>query len=47
MGIHIEYAEITNGSEQVQALLSGDVDILFAVGAPSVILAASMPQILR
>ena len=41
MGIHIEYAEITNGSEQVQALLSGDVDILFAVGAPSVILAAS------
>ncbi len=40
-GIGVEYAEITNGSEQTQALASGDVQFLFAVGAPSVLLAAA------
>lgn len=40
-GITVEYANITNGSEQTQALASGDVQFLFAVGAPSVILAAA------
>ena len=39
--IQVNYAEITSGSEQTQALASGDVDILYAVGATSVILAAA------
>lgn len=40
-GIPVEYAEITSGSEQTQALASGDVQFLFAVGSASVILAAA------
>lgn len=40
-GIEVEYANITNGAEQTQALASGDVQFLFAVGAPSVILSAA------
>lgn len=40
-GVAVEYANITNGSEQTQALASGDVQFLFAVGAPSVLLAAA------
>lgn len=39
-GIEIDYANITNGAEQTQALASGDVQFLFAVSAPSVILSA-------
>ncbi|SCH85932.1 MULTISPECIES: ABC transporter substrate-binding protein [unclassified Romboutsia] len=39
--IAIEYAEITSGSDQTQALASGDVDILYAVGGTSVVLAAA------
>nr|WP_051483934.1 aliphatic sulfonate ABC transporter substrate-binding protein [Clostridium bornimense] len=39
--IAIEYAEITSGADQTQALASGDVDILYAVGGTSVILAAA------
>ena len=41
MGISIEYAEITSGADQTQALASGDVQILNAVGATSVILSAA------
>lgn len=40
LGIEIDYANITNGAEQTQALASGDVQFLFAVSAPSVILSA-------
>ena len=40
-GIAVEHANITNGAEQTQALASGDVQFLFAVGAPSVILSAA------
>lgn len=39
--IEVKYAEITSGSDQTQALASGDVDILYAVGGTSVILAAA------
>ena len=39
--IKVDYAEITSGADQVQALASGDVDILYAVGATSIISAAS------
>lgn len=41
MGIEVEYAEITSGADQTQALASGDVQVLYAVGATSVILAAA------
>lgn len=37
-GIEVNYAEITSGSEQIQALESGDVQFLYAVGATSVII---------
>lgn len=37
----INYAEITSGADQTQALASGDVDILYAVGGTSVVLAAA------
>lgn len=37
----VEYAEITSGSEQTQALASGDVQVLYAVGGSSVILSAA------
>lgn len=39
--IEVKYAEITSGSEQTQALASGDVDVLYAVGGTSVVLAAA------
>ena len=41
MGISVEYAEITSGADQTQALASGDVQVLYAVGASSVILSAA------
>ena len=41
MGIEIEYAELTSGADQTQALASGDVQLLYAVGASSVILSAA------
>lgn len=37
----VDYAEITSGADQTQALASGDVDILYAVGGTSVISAAA------
>lgn len=39
--ITVKYAEITSGAEQTQALASGDVDVLYAVGGTSVILSAA------
>ena len=41
MGIETEYAELTSGADQTQALASGDVQVLYAVGATSVILSAT------
>lgn len=41
MGVEIEYAEILSGADQTQALASGDVQVLYAVGASSVILSAA------
>lgn len=41
MGISVEYAELTSGADQTQALASGDVQVLYAVGATSVILSAA------
>lgn len=41
IGIDVDYAELTSGAEQTQALASGDVQILNAVGASSVILSAA------
>lgn len=41
MGIDVEYAELTSGADQTQALVSGDVQVLYAVGASSVILSAA------
>ena len=38
-GIPVEYSELTTGPEQTQALASGDIQFLYAVGATSVILA--------
>lgn len=39
--IEVKYAEITSGADQTQALASGDVDILYAVGGTSVVSAAA------
>lgn len=41
MGITVEYAELTSGADQTQALASGDVQVLYGVGASSVILSAA------
>lgn len=41
MDISVEYAELTSGADQTQALASGDVQVLYAVGASSVILSAA------
>lgn len=41
LGIQVEYAEITSGADQTQALASGDVQVLYAVGGTSVILSAA------
>ncbi|WP_052343543.1 ABC transporter substrate-binding protein [Bacillus massiliigorillae] len=40
-GIDFEYSNLTTGPEQTQALASGDIQFLNAVGATSVILSAS------
>ena len=41
LGVRVEYAELTSGADQTQALASGDVQVLYAVGATSVILSAA------
>ncbi len=41
LGMEVEYAELTSGADQTQALASGDVQVLYAVGATSVILSAA------
>ena len=41
MGIAVDYAELTSGADQTQALASGDVQVLYAVGGTSVILSAA------
>lgn len=41
LGIDVNYAEITSGADQTQALAAGDVQVLYAVGATSVILSAA------
>lgn len=40
-GVDVEYAEITSGSEQTQALASKDVQILHAIGGSSIVAAAA------
>lgn len=40
-GVKVDYAEITSGADQTQALASGDVQVLYAVGGTSVILSAA------
>ncbi|MBQ5709157.1 MAG: NrtA/SsuA/CpmA family ABC transporter substrate-binding protein, partial [Anaerotignum sp.] len=40
-GIAVEYVELTSGADQTQALATGDVQVLYAVGATSVILSAA------
>ena len=35
MGIEVDYAELTSGADQTQALASGDVQVLYAVGGDS------------
>lgn len=40
-GVTVEYAEITSGADQSQALASGDVQILHAIGGSSVVAAAA------
>lgn len=40
-GISVEYAEITSGADQTQALASGDVQFLYAVGGSSIVLSAA------
>lgn len=41
LGVPVEYAEITSGADQTQALASGDVQLLYAVGGTSIILSAA------
>ncbi len=41
LGMEVEYAELTSGADQTQALASGDVQVLYAVGATSIILSAA------
>lgn len=41
MGTEVAYAEINSGADQTQALASGDVQLLYAVGATSVVLSAA------
>lgn len=40
-GVEVAYADLTSGADQTQALASGDVDVLYAVGGTSVILSAA------
>lgn len=37
LGVPVNYAEITSGADQTQALASGDVDILYALGGSSAV----------
>lgn len=46
-GVSVEYAEITSGSEQTQALASGSVNLLHAVGGASVVAAAAAGMDIR
>lgn len=41
LGYEVAYSDLTTGPEQTQALASGDIQFLYAVGATSVILSAS------
>lgn len=41
LGYGVSYSDLTTGPEQTQALASGDIQFLYAVGATSVILAAA------
>lgn len=41
LGTTVEYTEITSGADQTQALASGDVQVLYAVGGTSIILSAA------
>ncbi len=41
MGIEVDYAELTSGADQTQALASGDVQVLYGVGVTSVLLSAA------
>ncbi len=41
LGYNVAYSDLTTGPEQTQALASGDIQFLYAVGATSVILSAS------
>ena len=41
LGATVEYSEITSGADQTQALASGDIQVLYAVGGTSVILSAA------
>lgn len=41
LGVPVEYAEINSGADQTQALASGDVQALYAVGGTSIILSAA------
>ena len=41
LGYDVAYSDLTTGPEQTQALASGDIQFLYAVGATSVILSAS------
>ena len=41
LGLSVQYAQLTTGPEQTQALASGDIQFLYAVGATSVILSAA------
>ena len=41
LGVPVEYSEITSGADQTQALASGDVQLLYAVGGTSIILSAA------
>lgn len=43
-GVKINYKEITSGADQTAALASGDVDILYALGGSSAILAKANGQ---
>lgn len=38
-GVEVEYAEITSGADQTQALASGDVNVLYALGGSSAVAA--------
>ena len=41
LGVPVDYAELTSGADQTQALASGDVQLLYAVGGTSIILSAA------